>query len=520
MNTPTKVQAREESSNAYDPLIAPGLSNAIERTQIGRFHTKGGTGFAAEEANAAADRWAGKPVEQVGTSNEVNGADRISDGIHIQTKYFESAARTVDAAFDEKGLFRYGTQQLEVPSDQYEESLERMRAKIAAGKVPGVTDPRDADKIVKKGDVTYRQARNIARSGNVDSLMFDAKAQAVTTMHAAGLSFLINFARLKWDGKTTVEATKEAIAQGLASGLTSFVTGVAASQILRTRSAAAAVPFMRSGVNMAYSTDLGKVAVQKVASASLGKTVAGAAAKNHVAKLLRTNVVTGVITTVVVSTPDFYRAAFDKSISWAQFSKNAAVTGAGVAGGAGGWMAGAALGVAIGSVVPVIGTAVGGVVGGVAGSLAGGISASAGSKALLDQLVEDDAKQMLAVLQEVVAELGSEYLLSKAEVDQLLVLIKDKIDAAFLRRMYASSDAKAHARKEMEPHFKTVISKRPLVSGPSAADIQRALEEFEQGPENKAPERTEKSSRMVIWSWSLNAKSFRANFNDAGRCHA
>lgn len=112
---------------------------------------------------------------------------------------------------------------------------------------------------------------------------------------------------------------------------------------------------------------------------SLGKAVYGSAAVNHVAKLLRTNVVTSAVTTVVISAPDFYRAAISGSVSWAQFSKNLMVNGAGVAGGAGGWMGGAAVGAAVGSAFPVVGTAIGGFVGGMLGTMASGAAASAGS---------------------------------------------------------------------------------------------------------------------------------------------
>jgi len=133
------------------------------------------------------------------------------------------------------------------------------------------------------------------------------------------------------------------------------------------KAAAIGVVAARDGVKFVSQSALGRSAIQKVAQVSLGKAVYGAAAFNHVAKLLRTNAVTGAVTTAVISGPDFYRATFSRNISWAQFGKNLAVSGASVAGGAGGWMAGAAGGAAVGSVVPVIGTAAGGVIGGILG---------------------------------------------------------------------------------------------------------------------------------------------------------
>ena len=71
-----------------------------------KYHSKQGHGFAAEDANAMWDRWHGKSVNKVGLDNSLNGADRISDGVQIQTKYCADAGKSVGAAF-ENGTYRY-----------------------------------------------------------------------------------------------------------------------------------------------------------------------------------------------------------------------------------------------------------------------------------------------------------------------------------------------------------------------------------------------------------------------------
>jgi hypothetical protein len=57
------------------------------------------------------------------------------------------------------------------------------------------------------------------------------------------------------------------------------------------------------------STDLGKNLVQYIAAGSLGRAVYGAAAVNHVAKLLRSNAITSAVSLAVATAPDAYRAA-------------------------------------------------------------------------------------------------------------------------------------------------------------------------------------------------------------------
>lgn len=60
--------------------------------------------------------------------------------------------------------------QLEVPKDQYERVLQGFERKIKQGKVPGVTDPKEARKIVRKGRLTYNQAVNLTKPGTIESL--------------------------------------------------------------------------------------------------------------------------------------------------------------------------------------------------------------------------------------------------------------------------------------------------------------------------------------------------------------
>jgi outer membrane lipoprotein SlyB len=420
-------------------FAAAEIAKQMERTQIAKFHTKGGAGFAAEDANAFAEKLRLRKVEITGLCNELNGSDRIVDGVSIQTKYCNSARATVEAAFSENGIYRYYGQLLEVPRDQYEECLSILRQKITEGKVPNIVNPEDAERILKQGHITHKQACNIARAGNIDSLAYDAKTQGVTTTYLFAISFIVDFAQRRWTGQSTRAAINEAISSALASGSKSLVTGIAAAQLLRSRAAAVGTVLVRDGIKGVYSTSLGKTVIEKIAAASLGKSIYGAAALNHVSKLLRSNVVTSTIATVVITTPDFYRVAVARNISWGQFGKNLLINISGIAGGTGGWFAGAALGATLGSAVPVIGTAVGGFVGGILGALAGGIGTSALAKEGLDCLIEDDAKKMLALVQKAVEDVAHDYLLIEAEIMRLTDCVKRTVSAPWLKQMYQAS---------------------------------------------------------------------------------
>jgi hypothetical protein len=468
-----------DDRNPSEPWIGPQMAKTLEQTQVGKFHTKGGHGFAAEDANSLADRLRGRRVDLVGTGNELNGADRIADGVRIQTKYCQTAKLTIGEAFDAKtGMYRYEGQVFEVPKDQYNEAVKLMEERISKGQVPGITDPKEAQRIIKRGDVTYKQARNIAKAGTVDSILFDAKSQAITSSYAFALGFGIQFARSKWNGSGTRDALKSAIASGLASGGTSLITGVIAAQVLRSNAAAIGAVAARNGVRVVASTTAGRSAIQYVAQASLGKAIYGAAAVNHVARLLRTNVITSTVVVAVTTAPDFYRAALARSMSWQQFTKNGIVTVGGVGGGVAGWMVGAGFGAAVGSAVPIVGTAAGGIIGGLAGALGGGWLASWGTKAGMDQLMEDDAQAMLRLLQAAVEDLAEDHLLAEKEIEELAGQVKATVNAKWLRSMYQAgtsscpeADREAFAYGAFDEACLGIAKKREKVALPPPEEV-------------------------------------------------
>lgn len=160
-----------------------------------------GHGELAEEANNIIDRLQGHQAEILGRDNAKNGADRCVDGILIQTKYYKTARGSLEACFDPSShQYRYlakdGTpMQLEVPKDQYQQVLRGFEKKISQGKVPGVRDPEDAEKIVRKGKLTYDQAVNLTKPGAVESVTYDA---APARSHAPAHSACRFWRRRSW----------------------------------------------------------------------------------------------------------------------------------------------------------------------------------------------------------------------------------------------------------------------------------------------------------------------------------
>ena len=124
-----------------------------------------------------------------------------------------------------------------------------------------------------------------------------------------------------------------------------------------------------------------------------GNPIYGAAAANNVSKLLRGNIVTGIVTTLVISSADFARL-FRGRVSGAQVFKNVATTASAVAGGTGGWMGWDSSRGGCRVCFPCCRYCRWrGIVGGIIVSFAGGTAASKVAKTTLDKFIEDDAKK-------------------------------------------------------------------------------------------------------------------------------
>lgn len=445
------------------------------------FSGERGHGFAAESANNLFDKLAGKDADLIGRSNEKNGPDRLVEGVPIQSKYCSNGAKCIAECFKD-GNFRYfnadnSPMQIEVPSDMYEGAVKAMEARIEKGQVHGVSDPAKAREIVRKGNFTYAQAKNIARFGTVESLTYDTVNGVKLAGHAMGISAALSFAVSVWNGEEFDVALEQACKTGIKIGGVAWIGSIAAAQLGRTGIEQA----LRGSTDWLVSQMGPKAAAWIANGVRSGNAIYGAAAMNHVSKLLRGNVVTAIATTAVLSSVDFVRM-FNGRMSGAQLFKNVTVTASGVAGGTVGWFGGAAAGAAIGSVAPGPGTAIGALVGGLLGSLGVGTAASKTAAAVLDEFIEDDAQGMLAIMEKVFGALCVEYLLTREEAEAVLEDFQALDLPDTLRDMYAADDRRGYARDVLEPLVEERARARMRVALPSSESLckgtRQVLEEL------------------------------------------
>lgn len=403
-----------------------------------------GHGFAAERANHGLDILSGKDAELAGDNNAKNGADRIVDGQHIQTKYCGTAVRSVNAAFDgENGMYRYvdsdnRPMQLEVPKDQYDKAVEAMEAKIKDGKVAGVSDPAEAKTLVTKGHLTYEQARNITKFGTIESLTYDLAEGTIVGLAAGGISFGITACLFYLQTGDKEIALRVAVVQGGKTFGKSLLVYVGTQQLHRLESVQVLLKVV----------DAEKLSpsVRQFLEQGFGVS------RNGVSNAMRGTIVTSVVLIAVTTGPDLIKL-IRGSISKAQFLKNVAVASSSVAGGIAGSLIGAAAGSPFGPAGMWVGRFVGGAIGGaVAGSITNHIAGT---------LMEDDRQRMLRIVSAQTEYLARNFVLTELEMNNLSANLDQALTPKSLEVLHGAPNRRAMANAIIKPLVVSVVKQRP-----------------------------------------------------------
>ncbi len=483
----------EENSSLDERFVKTSIvaGAAVESSQTAIFaehksskNTHAGHGEMAEEAINMLDRLHGHDAKIIGRDNAKDGADRQIGDIFIQTKYYNSARGSLEACFNpETGLYRYMNNgkpmQLEVPKDQYQKVVEGFRKKIENGKVPGVTNPNEAFNIVRKGRLTYRQAVNLTKPGTIESLSYDALTGTVTCSCSLGITFAVTvFLTWRKTGNIT-----QAIRTGAFAGLQvfgiSFIQHMVVSQIARTGLAnSLLVPSQYVVGKLGYQVSA--TIVNGIRALSGKSAIYGVAASKHLAKILRSNVLTSVLSFAVFSIPETYNVA-SRKISRAQYAKNMSVLAGSIAAGAGG---AAAAGIVVAKVAGTAGTAVAPGIGTVVGIAGGFIGGAVGVKIMKfagDVLHEDDVETLGRLFNAYVSLMIGEYLLDEVEIDCLISRLNEINQKEFkilFEKLEKASEQECVVRNFLNPHFEAVVAERTSFLLPTPECVIEAMAEL------------------------------------------
>lgn len=417
-----------------------------------KFRARQGHGFAAERVEHLYDKLTGHDAKILGDDNIKNGADRIVDGTLIQSKCCRTGRACINECYDKNGNFRYlmdgKPMKIEVPSDKFDGAVKALEEKIRDGNVPGVTNPAEAKNIVKKGHFTYNQIKNIAKAGTIESITYDSVNGVITSTSSFGITATMTLATSIWNGEDVETALRTATYSGLKVGGTAFVTTVMSSQLSK-----AGLNSTLVGSSEVIVSFMGpKASAVLINAFRTGKPIYGAAAMKSAAKLLRSNAITAGVTVIVLSSADVINI-FRGRISGKQLFKNFTSTISTVGGGTGGWIAGAAAGSAI---LPGVGTVIGGLI----GSVTGGTVAGKVNDAVVGNFIEDDADEMVKIIQDEFMILAEDYLLNQKEAEKSIDKLSEQLDGTLLKDMFASDDREEFARSILVPIVENEIKKR------------------------------------------------------------
>lgn len=439
-----KSQKEEVNKTINTMAGVMGASEAIGREMNNTKNFMNGSrghGYGAEYANNTIDKLAGRKVVNAAQNLDENGrqvkhgADRIVNGVNIQTKYYKTASESVSAAFENKEALyvnQDGTMmQIEVPRDQYNKACELMQKRIDNGEVPGAKPGDDARKYVRKGFLTYPQSHNVCKSGSIESLTIDAINGVITSSVAGGITAVTVFAYAVWNGADVEEAAKAGLEVGIKVMGRGAVMYTLTMQLSRSEFIN---PFVKEytkdgisqgfkGVNNPIFT-MSENLANNISTSNIAKTQVGQ--KLGLNAIKGGQIIAGGVTVMVVFGPDICRALSGR-ISTKQLFKNASVGAAGIAGGILGQMF---------IPIPYVGAMVG-----------GGISSFIAKK-VLDEFIEDDAKEMFQILKEEFLDVVMISNLEKDEFDNVVneTLCNKKLPS-ILRDMYASGEARKFARE-------------------------------------------------------------------------
>lgn len=480
----------EEQRAIADAIVENATFSAIDSLNVegvmfnaayGADQTKTGHGIYAEEAGAILDKIHGEQSTVVGRDNAKNGPDKIVNAAPVQCKYCKTANASVNACFRTNpttGLkeFRYfdlsdSPMKIEVASDQYAQAIEYMKARITEGSVKGVSDPNAAYDIIRKGRLSYAQARNLAKAGNIDSIRFDAATGAVTCLSALGISAVVTFAQVMWSTKDPKKAARYAIVAGLKVYGLSFAGGIIASQISRTGLMNAVRP-MATNLSRSLSPKTVQAIINSFRALAGKKAIYGAAAQKSFAKFLGSNLVTEGIMFVVFAVPDTYKL-LEGRVSGAQYTKNMASLLLSFAGAIGGTaLAGRVIGRTVGSIAGPKGAAIGMGGGLVVGGIAGGAT-----KAVGDMIHEDDSVITTRMFNAVLINVIMDYMLSEQEQSRLIEMLD--ADSKPLRKLQESilkTETQEKAiRQYLEPKAESIIAARKTISEEDEADLEENM---------------------------------------------
>lgn len=135
----------------------------------------------------------------------------------LKSKYNSTGERCVDACLN-YGELRYVNNngspiKIEIPCDKYEEAISDFLERIKEGLT--VDQDIDPSKVLKRGTITYNQAREICYQGRIKGIEIFDIDESIECDHVLGISGSIEYALSIWNGDSRETALKKSVIRAL-----------------------------------------------------------------------------------------------------------------------------------------------------------------------------------------------------------------------------------------------------------------------------------------------------------------
>lgn len=145
----------------------------------------------------------------------------------LKSKYNSTGERCVDACLN-YGELRYINEDgspisVEIPCDKYDEAISDFEDRIKEGLTQTDIDPKE---VLKRGSVTYNQAKTIACDGRLRGLNFYDIDGSIECDHILGISGSMEYALAMWNGDNREDALIKSIVRAIKVYGEEFINGL------------------------------------------------------------------------------------------------------------------------------------------------------------------------------------------------------------------------------------------------------------------------------------------------------
>ena len=119
------------------------------------------------------------------------------------------------------------------------------------------------------------------------------------------------------------------------------------------------------------------------------------------------------------------------------------------------------------------------------GSLIGGGLANKASSSVLDKFIEDDANEMVQIIEDRFKVLANDYLLNEQECKKVVKKLQEKLSGEVIREMYSRSDREKFADKILTKIIERQVSKRSTITLPTNDQLTEGLKSILENMDTK-----------------------------------